>query len=155
MNMSSRPFPSHVPTLTEVVEEPPVPELTSGDAVLSDFVADLMAQPAPTIDVAVLTEVVPEQDLLVEHVAASVEDEWPESPPAVDYVAEVLVHASEPNVADQLTDRLTHELTQALQPILSQHTQALVQALHAELDMRLRDMVAQAVAQELAKQRQV
>ena len=158
MNMPSRPFPMHVPTLTEVVDEPPVAELTPVDPALTHFVADLIAQPAPTIDVAVLTEVVSEQDLLPEPMATTSEDEWPQTPPPVEQLGQVFVPdsvaAPEHDLSAQLTDQLTAELTEALRPILDQHTQALVQDLRAMLDKRLRDMVAQAVANELAHQRQ-
>ena len=69
---ATRPFPAHVPTLTEVVEDTPIPEPRYADVAeidLADAAPVAAAMPvAPEVpapqDIAVLTEVVPESEVL-------------------------------------------------------------------------------------------
>lgn len=158
---TSRPFPAHVPTLTEVVEETPIPEprfadildplpeTQAGGAIVSDFVAEELSLPPLAHDIAVLTEVVSESEVL----------------PPVDALLDVaadqsddgrVVEAAESgdltdDLGEDLADQITENLSASLTPVIEQIADQLLRNLQTELNQRLRQMVAQAVAQELKK----
>ncbi|HEX5311713.1 hypothetical protein [Aquabacterium sp.] len=152
---ATRPFPAHVPTLTEVVEDTPIPEpryadvsdIDLADAVAVEPVAPLV--PAPQ-DIAVLTEVVPESevlpsvDALLDDHASSDEARMVEVAESADLTADL---------GDDLTDQITEHVMSSMAPVLDQLAQQLVQDLQSELSHRLRHLVSQAVAQELSKRR--
>lgn len=77
-----RPFPTHVPTLTEVVENPPIPEAgqEAGGGIVSDFEVEPPAAPLPQ-----------EVEVLTDEITAS-------------------VSASLTPVLEQLVDQLMHDL---------------------------------------------
>lgn len=154
---TSRPFPAHVPTLTEVVEETPIPESNlSGDdaaAVVSDFVAD-----EPTVspvsplahDIAVLTEVVAEGEVLPSVDALL---DAPDLSDAGMVVAAAESHDLVSDLGENLTDQITENLSASLAPMLESLADQFLRDMQQELNQRLRQMVAQAVAQELTKRR--
>lgn len=164
---TSRPFPAHVPTLTDVVEETPIPEPRyadveppqAGGAVVSDYVAEVLTQahelqtppePALAHDIAVLTEVVPESEVLPP-VDALLDDSELSDDGRVVEAAESKDLTSE--LGGDLTDQITEHLVANLDPVMEQLADQLLQELKTELTQRLRHLVAQAVAQELSKRR--
>ncbi|MDE1999916.1 MAG: hypothetical protein KGI91_12350 [Burkholderiales bacterium] len=158
---SSRPFPAQVPTLTEVVEATPIPEPQYADETGVELgggiVTDHPPQPIPlevadppsglAHDIAVLTEVVPESEVLP-LVGELLEETSSE---AGQMVAAAESGALTPELEQDLTDQITERLVSSLTPVLDQLAQQLVQDLQADLGKRLRPLVAQAVAQELNK----
>lgn len=171
----SRPFPTHVPTLTEVVEETPIPEPRyadvyepeSGGAVVSDYVAEVLNQatelkpaaeppiepsvePALAHDIAVLTEEVPESEVLPPVDALLDDSELSDDGRVVEAAeSEDLT----PELGSDLTDQITEHLVANLDPVLEQVAEQLLRDLKTEMTQRLRHLVAQAVAQELSKRR--
>ncbi|HET8870346.1 MAG TPA: hypothetical protein VFM48_07865 [Aquabacterium sp.] len=159
---SSRPFPAHVPTLTEVVEATPIPEPKYADEMDVDLGGVVTDHPAAELtpslveppsalahDIAVLTEVVPESEVL---------------PPVDDLLEETsseagqMVVAAEsgqltPELEQNLTDQITEHLVSSLAPVLDSMAQQLVRELQTDLSKRLRPLIAQAVTQELNKRR--
>ncbi|MGE5451461.1 MAG: hypothetical protein ACM3VZ_06405 [Acidobacteriota bacterium] len=164
---TSRPFPAHVPTLTEVVEETPIPEPRyadvdpqhDGGAVVSDYVAEVLtqatgaapqAEPSKDPDIAVLTEVVPESEVLPP-VDALLDDEQLSEDGRVVEAAES--DDLTPELGSDLTDQITEHLVANLDPVLEQLADQVLRDLKSELSQRLRHLVSQAVAQELSKRR--
>lgn len=154
---TSRPFPAHVPTLTEVVEETPIPESSLGGsdagAVVSDFLADEPAVSAVSPlahDIAVLTEVVAEGEVLPSVDALL---DAPDLSDAGMVVAAAESHDLVPDLGEDLTDQITENLSTSLAPMLEALADQFLRDMQQELNQRLRQMVAQAVAQELSKRR--
>ncbi len=155
---TSRPFPAHVPTLTEVVEETPIPESSVSDAgaVVSDFLADVAdvsappAEPPLAHDIAVLTEVVAEGDMLPSVDALL---DAPDLSDAGMVVAAAESHDLVSDLGENLTDQITENLSASLAPMLESLADQFLRDMQQELNQRLRQMVAQAVAQELTKRR--
>ena len=151
---TSRPFPAHVPTLTEVVEETPIPEpvLSTEDAgaVVSDFIAEEPSIPPLAHDIAVLTEVVSERDALPSVDALL---DAPDLSDAGMVVAAAESHDLVPDLGEDLTDQITENLAAGLAPMLESLADQFLRDMQQELNQRLRQMVAQAVAQELSKRR--
>ncbi len=165
---TSRPFPAHVPTLTEVVDETPIPEPRfadvalpeAGGAVVSDYVAEVLNQahdlqvagqePPLAHDFAVLTEVVPESEALPP-VDALLDDSELSDDGRVVEAAES--KDLTPELGGDLTDQITEHLVANLEPVLEQLADQLLRDLKTEMTQRLRHLVSQAVAQELSKRR--
>lgn len=153
MNVTPRPHPAQVPTLTEIVDlqasevkaPPPAPSQGppgSLDAlpVLGDVVTAAVAlkQPA-TVAAAVAFEVA--------------------APPAADTSVPLisesqLAHRVLSDVQRQVDSMLDFRLKEAMGPLLARHTEAIARDLRDELNKTLKDVVARSVAQELAKLRQ-
>lgn len=144
MNQLLRPQPSHVPTLTEVVELlSPIP------------VADLPAPPAliESVDApAFVTSGLP---------AMQVASNWtPMSTVVLPEVDQPQINEAQlaqrvlSDVQRQLDGMLDYRLREAIGPILAKHADVLVRELHEELSRTMRDVVARSVSQELAKLRQ-
>lgn len=152
---TSRPFPAHVPTLTEVVEETPIPEVSVSDAgaVVSDFLADeqsASSMPPLAHDIAVLTEVVAEGEVLPSVDALL---DAPDLSDAGMVVAAAESHDLVSDLGENLTDQITENLSASLAPMLESLADQFLRDMQQELNQRLRQMVAQAVAQELTKRR--
>lgn len=163
----SRPFPMHVPTLTEVVEELPVTEAPAADqAPTTPVMADMgggVSLGSPPADVPVLDEVVlADEPLAVLTVAVVSSEVLPpveallDAPDLSDsgrMVAAAESGALTPELADQLTDQITANMTSAMAPVIEGLAQQIVQQMQEEFAQRLRAMVSQAVVQELNKRR--
>ncbi|MCC7545562.1 MAG: hypothetical protein IT506_08740 [Aquabacterium sp.] len=153
---TSRPFPAHVPTLTEVVEETPIPESSVSDAgaVVTDFVAAdvpaVLSESPLAHDIAVLTEVVAEGEALPSVDALL---DAPDLSDAGMVVAAAESHDLVSDLGENLTDQITENLSASLAPMLESLADQFLRDMQQELNQRLRQMVAQAVAQELTKRR--
>lgn len=153
---TSRPFPAHVPTLTEVVEETPIPESSVSDAgaVVTDFVAAdvpaVLFESPLAHDIAVLTEVVAEGEVLPSVDALL---DAPDLSDAGMVVAAAESHDLVSDLGENLTDQITENLSASLAPMLESLADQFLRDMQQELNQRLRQMVAQAVAQELTKRR--
>lgn len=165
MTLPPRPAPSHVPTLTEVIElpselpsQPPSGVLAEEGAALSPalpqdtsaMVAEPSTLPPPPAVVVPLVSTPPPMPAPVPAVQAP-----PALPPrassGVDEAAmaqRVLIE-----VQRQIDGMLEYRLREALTPILARTSEALVRELRQELSKTMRDVVSRAVAQEVARQR--
>ncbi len=154
----SRPFPMHVPTLTEVVEETPIAEPV---LLVSDSLADAAVPTqsiAPPADVPVLDEVVfPDEPItpLAGEALPPVEAllDAPDLSDSGRMVAAAESGALTPELADQLTDQITENMSAAMRPFIDGLAQQIAQQMQEEFGQRLRAMVSQAVVQELNKRR--
>jgi hypothetical protein len=127
MNLPTRPHPSHVPTLTEVIE-------FGADESNTLVVAPALA---PLVPMPVLA---PEPPVI--------------EPPAVPEISEAqLSQRVLTDVQRQIDSMLEFRLRESMQPLLAQFTETLMQDLRDELSRTMRDVVTRAVAQEVAKLR--
>ena len=147
--------PQHVPTLTEVIEQPlPFVGKTESLTPVSSGIPNA-AEDWSVLNTALLTEPVspvapPEpfhlqaSELLAAEVSPYVEPQISEE----EIAQRVLV-----DVQNQIDGLLDFRLREALGPILARHSEALVQDLREELGRTMQDVVARSVSQELAKLR--
>lgn len=137
MNLTGRPHPAHVPTLTEVIEvgsssEPSNPQQPPHQQVQPQGVAT-----GPITNTA-LTSPSP---------AAIPLDPLP-------VLEGQLAQRVLNDVQRQIDSMLEFRLREAMAPVLARHSEAIVRELKEELARTMRDVVARSVAQEVAKQRQ-
>lgn len=162
MNPPPRPAPSHVPTLTEVIEIPevlppasePVVPMAEPAAFVAEPIAAVIAAvpavaapipaavlaPAPVVPLAPETPVTPVPPTLPARTASGVD----EAAMAQRVLSEV---------QRQIDGMLEYRLREALTPILARTSESLVRELRQELSKTMRDVVSRAVAQEVARQR--
>jgi hypothetical protein len=125
MNLPTRPHPSHVPTLTEVIEL----DAEGGATLATPLVEQPIFVPEPTPQPVFVEEPLP----VVSEAQLS---------------QRVLT-----DVQRQIDSMLEFRLRESMQPLLAQFTETLMQDLRDELSRTMRDVVTRAVAQEVAKLR--
>lgn len=147
MSIPPRAAPTHVPTLTEVIEliEPeamrPAPAVA---APVPTFVPVPMPAPASVAAPAVAPPSAP----------ASVPLPVINTLPSASMLDEAqIAQRVLADVQRQIDGMLEYRLREALAPILLRSTEALVRELRQELAKTMKDVVARSVTQEIARQR--
>lgn len=151
--------PMRVPTLTEVVDWPPVPLVVvdpptpstadaHADGVLEVCIEEAAELPAPEPTLESPSETAPVLvDVLANEVPAR---ELPSTPP-IDEAA--LAQRILTDLQSQVDAMLEQQLRVAMQPLLNRLADTLAQQAREELGSALRDMVALAVSREMIRLR--
>ncbi|HIV70312.1 MAG TPA: hypothetical protein H9903_05250 [Candidatus Aquabacterium excrementipullorum] len=176
MTLPPRPAPSHVPTLTEVIEIPealPQSEVPVVDQVLVEPVAEALPVSQPSVVAPVPTpppaeplhpwvsapapapSVFSAQPMPVVAAPAPVALPATPTPPRLNAGVDEAAMAQRVlnEVQRQIDGMLEYRLREALTPILARTSESLVRELRQELSKTMRDVVSRAVAQEVARQR--
>lgn len=155
MSNPPRPTPSHVPTLTEVIEpvasplvEPPIEVSNTPPMLTEAIVAPPVVIPPPLVRTTVFTPPVMPAPAPTPVAAPSVS-----APPPVVLDEAQIAQRVLADVQRQIDGMLEYRLREALAPILMRTSEALVRELRQELSKTMRDVVARSVAQEIARQR--
>lgn len=137
MNLTGRPHPAHVPTLTEVIEVG-----SSNEPANTQHPPQQQAQPQ-----GVATGPITNTALTPPSPVAIPLDPLP-------VLEGQLTQRVLNDVQRQIDSMLEFRLREAMAPVLARHSEAIVRELKEELARTMRDVVARSVAQEVAKQRQ-
>lgn len=145
MNGLTRPHPTQVPTLTEVIDVQ-----SPSQSPVAQPAVPATRPPVPLDALPVLGEVVSQRP---EQPTPPTTTQPPQSVQPTVSEAQ-LAHRVLSDVQRQVDSMLEYRLKEAMAPLLARHTEAIARDLRDELNRTLKDVVARSVAQELAKLRQ-